>query len=487
MKLIRTEHDKGNVNRALNTRNGPAAFDVLCLPLNSEVLVWREKGGWKGPYKISSIEGRDIILDLGNGLVKFRWTHIKPYHRDDDSTDLTTQEYDAPVEAHCEAPPVKRRGRPRKNPKLSTSKPQKDIESTPKSYDGQANESTDDDYTPDTSTRCQTRAQKAREVIVEHSLLAQKTEDQFITAIDSQFLTQKESNDLELSLKLRAEGIITTPGTPFEESDRTEMEALIANGIFEIQRLDPHKHSGRIFNLRLVREVKGKTTQPYEKSRLVFAGHSDTGKELILTQSPTIQRMSQRLLLALGASLQAAYGMKFELRDITQAYIQSKDKLTCDLYARPPKELRNKFPPDTVFKIVRPLYGAAESGLYWYKTYHNHHTGKLRMKVSTYNPCLLITDKGPSTFGLTGLQTDDTLSIVSDAFSEREETELKKAELRAKNKTALVDNNPIEFNGGKISLSKSNVVLTQKGQSKGLRTIDPEHREAAQQYIEQRV
>jgi hypothetical protein len=94
------------------------------------------------------------------------------------------------------------------------------------------------------------------------------------------------------------------------------MEALIANGIFEILQYNLRRKYGRIFNLRLVREIKGKTTQPYEKSRLVLAGYSDQDKESILTQSPTIQRMSQRLLLALGASLIAMYGMHFELRDI---------------------------------------------------------------------------------------------------------------------------------------------------------------------------
>ena len=70
------------------------------------------------------------------------------------------------------------------------------------------------------------------------------------------------------------------------------MDTLIANGTFEILKYDPDQHKGRIFNLRLVREIKGKTTQPYEKSRLVLAGHSDTEKEEILTQSPTIQRIS---------------------------------------------------------------------------------------------------------------------------------------------------------------------------------------------------
>jgi hypothetical protein len=109
------------------------------------------------------------------------------------------------------------------------------------------------------------------------------------------------------------------------------------------------------------------------------------------------------------------------------------------------------------------------------------------MHVSTYDPCLLITDEGLQTFGITGLQTDDTLSIVTQTFAHREEEELANAKFRAKDKTILTEDGPIEFNGGKISLSKDTIILAQKGQSKGLRTIDLADPEAAQRYIEQRA
>jgi hypothetical protein len=56
--------------------------------------------------------------------------------------------------------------------------------------------------------------------------------------------------------------------------------------------------------------------------------------------------------------------MHYELRDITQAYVQSKDKLLRTILARPLKELQGAFPPGTILRVVRPLYRAAESGLY---------------------------------------------------------------------------------------------------------------------------
>ena len=376
---------------------------------------------------------------------------------------------DEPTPVQKEAPKPRKRGRPRKEPEVDQPYDLKPVPTRPRGrprkepQEGQPNET---DPVPRRSGR------PRKNPVQEQAQI---------------FLSQKERDDFALALKLRADGVITTPGEPFEESDRTEMDSLIAGGTFEVQSYDPSQHSGRIFNLRLVREIKGKSTQPYEKSRLVFAGHSDKEKEEILTQSPTIQRMSQRLLLAIGPSLIASHGMHCELRDITQAYVQSTDKLMRTLYARPPMEMRDSFPPRTIFKVVRPLYGAAESGLYWFKTYHNHHKEKLKMQISSYDPCLLITHEGETTFGMTGLQTDDTLSIVTPEFSRREEEELQRAGFRAKPKTILSHEQPLEFNGGKVKLVRDTIVLTQKGQVKNLRTIDPTADDAAQQYVEQRA
>ena len=48
-------------------------------------------------------------------------------------------------------------------------------------------------------------------------------DDQFIAALEKNvvpsmaFLSNKEKHDRQLSIKLRQEGIITTPGTPFEK------------------------------------------------------------------------------------------------------------------------------------------------------------------------------------------------------------------------------------------------------------------------------
>jgi hypothetical protein len=90
------------------------------------------------------------------------------------------------------------------------------------------------------------------------------------------FLTEKEKTDFDLSLKLRREGVITTPRQPFELSDKKEIDALVAQGVFAFEQYDKHKHGGQIFKSRIVREIKGKSTpSPYEKSRLVIQAYND--------------------------------------------------------------------------------------------------------------------------------------------------------------------------------------------------------------------
>jgi hypothetical protein len=135
-------------------------------------------------------------------------------------------------------------------------------------------------------------------------------------------MTQKEMDDDALAKKLRRNSKITTPGKPFKESQRIEIEALIDNGIFRIKPYDSIKHGKfRIFKSRIVNEIKGKATNSfYEKSRIIIQGYSDDGKKIMLTQSPTIQRASQKMILAMAPTL-LKQGMHLWLRNITQAYI----------------------------------------------------------------------------------------------------------------------------------------------------------------------
>ncbi|KAI0993887.1 hypothetical protein K3495_g14297, partial [Podosphaera aphanis] len=70
---------KQQVKAALNQRNGPNVDHIHSLPIGSQVLVWREKGGWDGPYTLLAINNETCKIQLANHISEFRTTVVKPY------------------------------------------------------------------------------------------------------------------------------------------------------------------------------------------------------------------------------------------------------------------------------------------------------------------------------------------------------------------------------------------------------------------------
>lgn len=129
----------------------------------------------------------------------------------------------------------------------------------------------------------------------------------------------------------------TTAPVLFADSRRKEINGLLEKSVFEVVLISDVSKGTRIFNSRFVDEVKNAgTANAFEKSRLVVQAYNDHGKDLILTQAPTIQQMSQRLILALSPCTD----YDLYLRDITQAYVQSITLLNRKFYVQPPQELR---------------------------------------------------------------------------------------------------------------------------------------------------
>lgn len=303
------------------------------------------------------------------------------------------------------------------------------------------------------------------------------------------FLTSKEKNDLDTAIRLRAEGRITTPGEPFVESIWQEIQSLMAEGVFKIVPWEDEHHKGtRIFNSRMVNEIKGKMDIPYEKSRLVIQAWNDTGKQSILTQSPTIQRSSQRLLLALAPSMMKQFGMMIALRDITQAYIQSLTVLQRLILFRLPSQIAHLY-PGKIGHCLKPLYGIPESGAHWFLTYWRWLLEELGLSVSTYDPCLLSTRtiEGKA-FGMVGLQADDTILLGTPEFIAKEDSELKRAKFRAKPATRLSTTESIKFNGCHVTLREDgSLLVSQQNQTGDLQLVDLKSESRDAEYRSQRA
>ena len=252
--------------------------------------------------------------------------------------------------------------------------------------------------------------------------------------------------------------IVNPPGTDYTESRKKELDGLLERKVFEIVHESDIAPTARIFKSRFVDEVKFHgTDKAYEKSRLVVQAYNDDDKKGILTQSPTIQRVSQRILLTVALLLP---NMKVCLRDISQAYTQSTTSLIRDIYIRAPAEMN--VPEGYLLRVCRPLYGIPEAGTHWFHTYHKHHTTALAMTSSTFDPCLLFTDSSDG-FGMVGLQTDDSLMAGDDSFYSKEESALKAAKFLAKPRETLMADHRLNFNGYVLTLDNG-ITITQDRQ-----------------------
>lgn len=467
MTEVRQLYSKRQVQEALRARNGPKTHQTLQLPLNSEVRVWREKGGWTGPYKLISVDNQDCIVEMPSGNTKFRATVVKPYHRD-------------PIEQRNDPAP--------ELTKVDDHTPLNEITPPQKDEEENAEDRVEDTIVVRQPGRGRPRQNQYINSTIDGAETFIFTQDNTTVEVEA-FLSNKEKVDWRLSRELRRSGRITTQGEPFEASTAQEINDLIASGVFRFEKYNPNVHGRDIFRSRMVNEIKGKNTNsPYEKSRLVIQGYNDNGKQAILTQSPTIQRASQRLILALAPSLIKDYAFQMALRDITQAYTQSTTELQRLIVARLPKQIQHHYPEKTVMVVVKPLYGIAESGNHWFATYFKHHREKLRLMTSTYDPCLMISEENhPTELGIVGVQTDDTLILATEDFLTNEEKRLNEAKFRAKARETLQPETPLNFNGGVITQEGDEIILRQKGQGKRLQQINASSEQSYQTYIEQRA
>jgi hypothetical protein len=479
---------KRQVRNALSARNGPDTTPLHTLPLQSKVRVWKEKDGWQGPFELIAVEGETCTVANEAGVTsKFRSTIVQPYLEDkdtiladnepsrqqaasEDNTEVNQDE--AIVDSIAVAIPAATETPRREIPRRGSERPRKVPETKTAPY-----------QTPLRRGPGRPRKRLIEEQYFFDALKDPSERTELLESITTMtFLTMKEQGDRDLAVLLRSKGLIITPGQPFEISGRTEIDNLIARGVFRFERYDPVRHAKlRIFDSRMVNEIKGKdTAAPYEKSRLVIRGYNDEGKAFILTQSPTIQRASQRLMIAIAPSL-LQRGIILWIRDITQAYVQSQTSLQRTILARIPEQLRDRYPEGTVMSVIKPLYGIPEAGTHWWVTYSTHHRENLQMVTSTYDPCLLISESDK--FGIIGMQTDDTLGLTDIQFSDLEEEELQKAAFAAKPKEVLTMEKPLTFNGCRISLNaEGGIMMTQKGQASKLQIPTTN-----QEYIEQRA
>lgn len=241
---------------------------------------------WTGPFKLLGIVDETCKISLLSGPTDFRSTVVKPYligPKDNDLNDTPRTKYDDQKNGHEEDHP------PTAGPIAIDSIPVV-VVTSPVAVDFPINSPDDHD----------------REVVLPS--LARENSDwssrnprvwrlpaRFQNLADVMIFFQ--DNHLLLS----EFASLLTSG-PFTESRQKEINGLMKKGVFPFVPISQMPRNTRIFNSRFVDEVKNiGTAAAYKKSRLVVQAYNDHEKNTILTQAPTIQQMSQWLILALAA------------------------------------------------------------------------------------------------------------------------------------------------------------------------------------------
>ena len=135
----------------------------------------------------------------------------------------------------------------------------------------------------------------------------------------------------------------------FAASRKAELDGLLDRVVFVVVPKS-EAEGKRIYGGRFVDQIKnsGKPTA-YKKSRYVVQAFNDK-KHGLMTYAPTVQRASQRLLLAIAAQDEALVVFS---RNASQAYTQSKTKLSRYIYVKPPEEMN--LSDDVVLHLEHPL------------------------------------------------------------------------------------------------------------------------------------
>jgi hypothetical protein len=155
-----------------------------------------------------------------------------------------------------------------------------------------------------------------------------------------------------LAAASKLDSVVHIALSQFAASRQKKINDLIEKEDFQSVDKNDVSFDVRIFNSRFVDEIKHfDTDKAFEKSRLVMQTFNDQNKNLVLTQSFTIQRVSQRLIVCLIVVFSK---MNLYLRDITQTYVQSITSLNRDFFVRSSVELIKHLDIDTnsILKIV---------------------------------------------------------------------------------------------------------------------------------------
>jgi Reverse transcriptase (RNA-dependent DNA polymerase) len=199
-----------------------------------------------------------------------------------------------------------------------------------------------------------------------------------------------------------------------------EIRGMFNRGTFSLVHVDAVlSHANTIGACIFTRLKHFGTIDEEAKARLIVQGCQDAEKNRIASNAPTVSHASISILNSFAAIKDYPVCSK----SATQAFLQSKDTFSRDLYARLPLELRSVC-NGYVLNMLKPLYGTEEAGTYWNAAYLGDWKQKVDVTSSTLDPCFMTAtcnQAKDASHGITAILVDDSLKTGNKHFEKAEE------------------------------------------------------------------
>jgi len=176
-----------------------------------------------------------------------------------------------------------------------------------------------------------------------------------------------------------------------EAACQSEADGLISRGAFRQRLRTSVPSNANVLGGRMVKEIKRvNPADASAKARFVAQGNTYKAKAFVVHNLSALRRSSTKILVSTSAVL----GFRIFSHDVNQAYLQSKDKLSREVFVRPRARDARYFSvhDDEVLQVLLPLYGLPDAKDYWDVTVLDHVENELGMEPLVGDPRLFVKD-----------------------------------------------------------------------------------------------
>ena len=173
-------------------------------------------------------------------------------------------------------------------------------------------------------------------------------------------------------------------------------------------------------------------------------------KRSFVHDTSSVRQFSVKLLVGLAALLD----FRLFSTDVTQAYLQSAEELSRDVYVEPSPEFN--LDSNQLLKLLKPLYGLADSGDYWGRTLKNNLEKEVGMKACVTDAAFFFKRIREELARLYATYVDDCLQAGTDEFCQPAKCVERKSKCRPR------DYGQVQFAGIKIESTPNELQVHQK-------------------------